>query len=497
MTVENIERIKAEGRTQTNYARPLSPRQHDIKTLFDRLAEKRTPWIERNRAFHNDDRVYLRFLVPENASILEIGCGRGDTLAHLKPSRGVGLDLSASVIAWAKERHPEMEFHVGNAEDPSVLAGIEGSFDVILLSDTIGYLDDIEETLRHLLRFATPQTRIIVSYHSRLWEPVLDAAERLGLKTPQGPMNWLSTTDIEGLLSLAGWRPIKREWRQLIPHHLFGLGALINHNIGPLPGIRNFCLRNYVVARPKQIAISEKPPSCSVLIPCRNERGNIENAIRRLPQFCPDLEVIYVEGNSQDNTYDECLRVQAAYPDYEIKVLKQDGRGKGDAVRKGFAAARGDILMILDADLTVPPEALPKFYRAIASGQGEFINGSRLVYPMDDKAMRFLNWVANRAFARIFSFLLNTRFTDTLCGTKVLWKRDYDQIVANRHYFGDFDPFGDFDLIFGAAKLNLETVEIPIRYADRTYGETQISRFSHGWLLLRMVLFAWKKLKAF
>lgn len=500
MTVETIEN-PAETAPGASTPDALSSRQRAVRALFDRLATERDRWVARNRAFHEADRAYLRFLVPERASVLEIGCGMGDTLAFLEPSRGVGVDLSPAMVERARERHPGLEFHAGNAEDPAVLAGVEGAFDVILLSDTIGFLDDIEETLRQFHRFATPRTRIIVSYHSRLWEPVLATAERLGLKMPQGQLNWLSTADIVGLLDLAGWRTVKREWRQLLPRRLFGLGTLVNRTIAPLPGIRRLCLRHYVVARPQPQSVSaepaDRPPSCTVLVPCRNERGNIENAIRRLPRFCPDLEVIYVEGNSRDNTYEECLRVRDAYPDWDIKVMKQPGKGKGDAVRAGFNVARGDILIILDADLTVPPESLPKFYRAIASGQGEFINGTRLVYPMDDQAMRFLNWIANRAFARIFSFLLNTRFTDTLCGTKVLRKRDYDQIVANRHYFGDFDPFGDFDLIFGAAKLNLEIVEVPIRYADRSYGETQISRFSHGWLLLRMVLFAWKKLKGF
>jgi glycosyltransferase involved in cell wall biosynthesis len=243
----------------------------------------------------------------------------------------------------------------------------------------------------------------------------------------------------------------------------------------------------------KEVGVNN--PSTTVLIPCRNEKGNIENAVKRLPNFCDDLEIIYVEGNSQDGTLDEIHRVIKAYPDKDIKVLVQDGKGKGDAVRKGFDNARGDILMILDADLTVPPEDLPKFYRAIVTGKGEYINGTRLVYPMDDQAMRFLNFWANRTFSVLFSWLLNQRFTDTLCGTKVLTKKNYEKIVSNRSYFGDFDPFGDFDLIFGATKLNLKVVEVPIRYAAREYGETQISRFRHGWLLLKMVFFAYKKLK--
>ena len=166
-------------------------------------------------------------------------------------------------------------------------------------------------------------------------------------------------------------------------------------------------------------------------------------------------------------------------------------------MRKGFDLARGDVLMILDSDLTMPPEDLPKYFAALSAGKGEFINGSRLVYPMEREAMRFLNWVANQIFSMLFSWLLNQRFTDTLCGTKVLRKRHYEMIAANRSYFGDFDPFGDFDLIFGATKLNLKVAEVPIRYASRTYGETQISRFAHGWLLVRMVIFAYFRLKAF
>lgn len=477
---------------------PLSARQTALRDLYDRLAPEVDRWEARNRAFHEADRSFLRFLIPAGSSVLEIGCGSGDVLAALEPSRGVGIDLAPAMVARARERHPTLEFHAGNAEDTAVLAAITGVFDVILLSDTIGVLDDCEETLRLLHRFATPQTRIVISYHSRAWEPLLRAAERLGLKRPQADDNWLSTADTMNLLELAGWEPIKREWRQLLPRSLFGLGTAVNRWIAPLPGIRRLCLRNYVVARPQPaVDPAAAPPSVTVLVPCRNERGNIENAVLRLPRFAPDMEVIYCEGHSRDNTYEECLRVQAAHPDWDIKVMRQPGKGKGDAVRAGFDAARGDILMILDADLTVPPETLGKFYRAMASGKGEFINGTRLVYPMEDQAMRFLNFLANRAFARIFSFLLNQRFTDTLCGTKVLWRRDYGKVVANRHYFGDFDPFGDFDLIFGAAKLNLKIVEVPVRYADRTYGTTQISRFRHGVLLLRMVLFAWRKLKAF
>jgi glycosyltransferase involved in cell wall biosynthesis len=271
---------------------------------------------------------------------------------------------------------------------------------------------------------------------------------------------------------------------------------LINRYIAPIAGIRRACIRNYIVARSTQVR--RKPPrSATVLVPCRNELGNIERVVRRLPHFCEDIEIIFVEGHSKDGTLDEIYRVIDAYPEHDIKVFVQEGKGKGDAVRKGFDHARGEVLIILDADMTVPPESVPKFFQALASGKGEFVNGSRLVYPMEKEAMRFLNLTANQVFSSIFTWLLNQRFTDTLCGTKVLLRKHYEEIAGNRDYFGDFDPFGDFDLIFGAAKLNLKMLEVPVRYASRTFGVTQISRFRHGLLLLRMVVFAFRKLKAF
>ena len=472
----------------------LNTRKKAILKHADSLANSRNKWIDKNHYFHQDEHNYLQFLVNEGQRVLELGCGTGQLLNMLKPSYGVGVDLSANMISIAQKNYSNLEFVQGDLEDQELISSLKGPFDYIILSDTIGYLDDCEDTFAMLHSLCTPDTRLIIVYYSWHWQPILTFGEKIGLKMPSVKMNWLSTEDTIGFLQLADFEPVKREWRQLVPRSVFGLGTLINHFVGTLPFIRRLSLRNYIVARPmKEVGVNN--PSTTVLIPCRNEKGNIENAVKRLPNFCDDLEIIYVEGNSQDGTLDEIHRVIKAYPDKDIKVLVQDGKGKGDAVRKGFDNARGDILMILDADLTVPPEDLPKFYRAIVTGKGEYINGTRLVYPMDDQAMRFLNFWANRTFSVLFSWLLNQRFTDTLCGTKVLTKKNYEKIVSNRSYFGDFDPFGDFDLIFGATKLNLKVVEVPIRYAAREYGETQISRFRHGWLLLKMVFFAYKKLK--
>ncbi len=474
-----------------------SPRKAAMIAWMDRFAGKRESWLRRNEYFHTEHQRYMQFLVPKGARVLDLGCGTGQLLASLDPEYGVGIDFSSQMVEIAREKFPALTFEVGDVEAPETIANLEGPFDVIIVSDTIGYFDDCEQTLRNLHQLCTSDTRIIVAYFSRYWEPVLRLAEICGFKLRQPSLNWLSTDDIGNLLHLADFDIIKRDWRQLVPRRLFGVGSLINRFIGTMPGLRRLSLRNYLVARP----LPKQPDdglSVTVLVPCRNERGNIESAVTRMPRFADDMEILFVEGNSSDGTFEECERVRDAYAgEWDIKAVRQDGKGKGDAVRKGFDLARGDVLMILDSDLTMPPEDLPKYYAALVSGKGEFVNGSRLVYPMEREAMRFLNWVANQIFSLLFSWLLNQRFTDTLCGTKVLRKRHYEQIAANRSYFGDFDPFGDFDLIFGATKLNLKVAEVPIRYASRTYGETQISRFSHGWLLIRMVVFAFFRLKAF
>jgi SAM-dependent methyltransferase len=472
-----------------------SPRKQAIVELADRLAPERRRWIERNAYYYEEDYRYMRFLVPAGRKVLVLGCGAGELLGALDPAEGVGIDMSPGMIEQARAAFPRFGFHVGDIEDAAVLTRLDGPFDVIVLADTIGLLEDCETTLAALHRLCTRETRVVVAYYSKLWQPVLTVAERLGLKMPQTELNWLSADDIEGLLGLADFDIIKRERRLLLPKRLFGLGRLVNRYLAALPGLRRLNLRTYAVARPA-IGVGLGRPSCSVVVPCRNERGNIRPLVDRLPRFCPELEVVFVEGHSTDGTWEAIGEVMAATRDIAIRRVRQDGRGKGDAVRTGFAAATGEVLVILDADLAVPPEAAPKFYAALVAGKGNLINGTRLVYPRERNAMRLLNLIGNRAFSLVFTWLLNQRITDTLCGTKALTKSHYQRIAEDRGYFGEFDPFGDFDLIFGAAKQNLKVVEIPIRYAARCYGTTQISRFRDGVLLLRMVVFAWRKLKA-
>jgi SAM-dependent methyltransferase len=464
----------------------------EIASRFDGLASTREEWIRRNRYYYEDQKRYYRFLVPEGVSVLELGCGTGDLLGALKPSRGVGIDISSEMVSLAAGKYPNLEFRQADIER---LQPWEETFDYLILADVVGHLHDVEESFRRLRAFCRPDSRVIISYYNFLWEPILKAGEKVGLKMPQEHQNWLSTEDICNLLSLSRYEVVKTESRLLLPKNIPLISNFANRYMASLPGVRRLCLCKYVLARALQMR-GKKAYSTSIVIPCRNEKGNVEQAVRRLPPFGTGQEIIFVEGGSTDGTREEIGRVVKAYPEKDIKALVQDGRGKGDAVRKGFASARGEILMILDADLTVPPEDLPKFYRALADDLGEFINGCRLVYPMEKQAMRFLNLLGNKFFSMMFTWILNQRFKDTLCGTKVLFKRDYEKIRANRSYFGEFDPFGDYDLIFGAVKQNLKVVEVPIRYRERTYGDTNIRRFKHGWLLLKMTLFAYRKIKA-
>jgi SAM-dependent methyltransferase len=477
-------------------AQPGNLRKEEFLRHFENQTDVGQDGLTRfNRSYRNDDLRFMRFLIPPGKRILELGCAYGDLLAALEPSYGVGVDFAPRTIERARQRHPNLTFVLGDAEVPATLSAIEGPFDYIIIADTIGMFEDIDNTLRLVHDLCGPATRLIVSYYSHLWAPVLKFAELLGLRVKQPRINFISTADFLNLMDLSDLEVITHEQRQLLPFQLFGIGTFINRYIAPLPGIRQLCLRTYIVGRP--VLKLDRKLSASILVPCRNEKGNIENAILRMPRFGTHQEILFVEGNSRDGTFEECERVRDAYRDsWDIKVLKQDGKGKGDAVRKGFAAATCDVLMILDADLTMPPEALPKFHTILETGKAEFVNGTRLIYPMEQEAMRPLNLIANRCFAYLFSYLVNTRMTDTLCGTKVLLRKDYEVLARERSYFGDFDPFGDFDLIFGAAKQNLKIIETPIHYKARTFGETQISRFRDGWLLLKMVWFAYRKLKA-
>ncbi len=458
----------------------------------DAEAETLVTWQRRHGYYRGQVQRWFAEHTAPDSRVLHIGCSIGDLLSALRPATGLGIDLSPRVIEIARQRHPHLRFE---AMDP-VDFELDATFDSVLIDTALADSSDLQGCLACAAAVCHPGSRLLLCHYNALWEPLLRLASFLRLRRPTGPQNWLGPEDFDNLLALTGFERIASAAEMLLPLRVPLLAALANRFVARFWPFRHFCLNQCVVARRVMPPPGAAEATCTVVVPTRNERGNIENAVARLPPMGRHTEIIFVDGNSTDGTAQEIERVIAARPQMDIKLIHQgDGVGKGDAVRKGFAAATGDVLIILDADLTVAPEDMPRFFDAIVQGKGEFVNGTRLVYPMESQAMRFLNKVANRFFSLLFTWLLGQRFRDTLCGTKALTRTSYAMIAAGRGRFGDFDPFGDFDLIFGAVAADRRVLEIPVRYRARTYGATNIHRFRHGWLLLKMSWVAFRRLK--
>jgi SAM-dependent methyltransferase len=468
-------------------ARGLDPawREHFLRLI------QRSPRFDGPRKFlQNDLSAALRHLIHQDATVLEAGVGGGKLLASLPNQDRWGVDILPEAVDTARELDPSMHLEVADATTMQ----LGRQFDAIVCDRLCHSAPDIQRLLENLSGHLAPQGRIYLVIFNFLWSVPLSVGEKVGFNEPSPPQNWLSSNDLENLFSLAGLESVRFDDRLLLPAKVPIVSDLLNRYAARLPPGKLFSVYRIYSLRKQQER--RKEPKVTVVVPARNEAGNIDAAIQRTPVMGAGTELIFVEGGSKDATRE---RIESAIAHYkeplELKFYAQTGKGKGDAVRMGFAHATGDLLMILDADLTVVPEDLPKFYETMVSGLTDYVHGTRLVYPMEDKAMRFLNKLGNAFFAKTFSFMLDQPIKDTLCGTKVLWTSDYKRIVRNRSYFGDFDPFGDFDLIFGARKINLKIMEIPVRYRNRTYGETNISRFRHGLLLLRMCAFASRKIK--
>jgi SAM-dependent methyltransferase len=461
-----------------------------VAAAFDEVALHEPRWQRKTRSYHRLITAVHQSIVPRHASVLEIGSGSGSLLAAVEPGEGFGVDVSEGMVELAREQYPELRFEVVAGEQLE----LGRTFDYVLLSDVLPYVDDLLGLFKNVARHSHPDTRIVVHSYSQLWRPTLRLLELVRLK-PRTPIrNWISPGDAANLLQLAGLEQVTTTRRILLPLRIPLLSGFCNGFLANLWGIRHLCLTYWIVARVRP-STERRELSVSVVVPARDEEGMIARIVQELPRLGTRDELIFVEGNSTDGTRQEILRQIELHPERDIVYVEQTGRGKGDAVRLGFAKARHDVLMILDADLTVSPRELPLFLETIETGRAELVNGSRLVYGLEPGAMRYLNLVGNKFFSFVYGALLGQPVKDTLCGTKVLERYRYEQIAAGRSYFGDFDPFGDFDLLLGASRLNLKIVDLPVRYHARTYGTTKIARFQHGWLLLRMSFFAFRKLK--
>ena len=432
--------------------------------------------------FYSLQRKYLSLFVRPDDLVIEV-----DPASPLLVNQMPGGKVAFRSLA---DGAPSGDFKSENIHSWDQLQAFEP--DYLVAGGLLHYEQDIQSLFSDLHKRCNPGTRLIVTYYSGLWRPLVRLSSWLGWREKAPEMNWLAHEDVVNLLRLEGFELVWRDSKILLPLYIPIVSNFVNRYLAPLPMLKNLCMVNFAVAMPVKTQASQPVPSVSIVVPARNEAGNINSIVERIPQMGPNDEIIFVEGNSTDHTWQAIQDAQLKYgADRRILIAQQDGKGKGDAVRKGFSLATQDILMILDADMTVPPEDLPKFYRAIKDNKGEFINGTRLVYPMEKKAMRFFNLLGNKFFATAFSWVLGQR----LCGTKVISRENYRKLASNRAYFGDFDPFGDFDLIFGAARMGLKIVELPIRYRERLYGETNISRWRHGAILLAMLAFAARRIK--
>lgn len=466
-----------------------------LKQFFEESAKTsfRDRWLQ--RGFRSQLVGHFRERVEPELRVLECGCGDGEILGALAPSRGVGIDFSETMIARAKARHAErreLEFRV---EDAGSVAPLE-CFDHIVLDYLTGFLPDLQRTFERLRGLSHPRTRLHITSLNTLWLFPLRAAARVGLVGPQPLSNWLSHHDLFNLLELSGWEVVRFERIQLFPIACRPLEVVFNRFVRHLPVFRQLGVTLAITARPRLPVTLTQPYSCTVVVPARNESGNIAGALARIPRLGGRTEVIFVEGHSSDDTWRVIQDQIAGYRGLlEVRAVQQTGKGKWNAVELGLELAKGDVVVIQDADLTAPPEDLPKFFDAIVSGTAEFANGSRLVYPMESRAMQPLNLLGNKFFSLALSYVLGQPIKDSLCGTKMLLRSDYMRVKRKIGELGAFDPFGDFNLLFGSALLDLRIRDIPVRYKDRTYGETNISRFRHGWLLLKMVIFGLRRIK--
>ena len=485
MTPSGTDAAENRGPQALNQIRAARRKQQDA------IAARRDEWINSNGYFYDRIKRLLQFIVEPGKRVLDVRCETGHLLASVMPSEGVGVEIGAAMVAQAQQQHPILRFVQAEPEE----LHLNEHFDYIIFNhifDTV----DILQAFARLREHCTSETRMVIMNYNQLWEPILEAAGKIGLRAPFVEPNWVSENDVLGFLKLAGFRAVRTYRLILFPKWIPLLSALFNDVIARMPILRRLCLMQITVARPIPQPIDERDVTVSVVVPCRNEAGNIQEAAERIPIMGRGTEILFCDDNSTDGTAAEVQRMQPLYPDKNIRLLQGPGICKGENVWTGFRAARGDVLMILDADLSVMPEELPMFLRALASCEGEFVNGSRLVYPVQQHAMKFTNMVGNKFFARVFSFLLDQRIKDTLCGTKVLWRKDWTRMEPNLGTWGIKDLWGDYELLFGATKLHLEIVEMPVHYQERIFGVTKMSRvFSNGLRMLAICWYAWRRLE--
>jgi len=454
-------------------------------------AETRQSWVDKNPYYYSKVAKLLKYIVEPGRRVLHLRCETGYFLDAVRPEQGVGVEISRSMVDLAKKRYPNLAF---DCADPQYYADDE-TYDYVLCSN-ISDTTDVLALLANAASCCHQRSRLVVYTYNYLWQPILEWASRRGRRMPTLEPNWLSPNDLECFLKLAGFELIKTYRAILLPKRVPLLSEFANRFLAVIPGLSQLCMTTVLVARPIPKPRRVEDVKVSVIVPCKNEEGNIAAAVARMPQMGRGTEIIFCDDKSTDGTADAVRRAIKDNPDRNIRLVDGPGICKAQNVWTGFRAATGDALMILDADLTVMPEELPYFLNALVAGTGEFINGSRMVYPMRDMAMKFANYVGNKIFSLMFSLLFGHYIKDTLCGTKVLWREDFARLEPLIGTWGIEDLWGDYDLLFGASKRHLVIHDLPVHYQERLHGVTKMRRvFWNGWRMLRMWWAAWRKLR--
>jgi len=448
-------------------------KKEEVEEHFDKIAPEYDSWKEKNSYYYNTLKFFISNMIPKGSSILDVGCGTGEILGFMEPSRGVGVDISEEMIKLAIKKFPDQEFIHSSIED----LDIDEKFDYIIMVDIMDHVYDVMDIFNSIYKFCKPTTKIYITTINPLWEPILEVAEKMKEKMPEGPHNFIDRRSLAKMLELINFSLSYSGYLLLLPKYIPGLSYLANSIGTRLWPFRGFSSCQYLTIHPKQENTTDLGYGCSVIIPCYNEEGNIEDAVRRVPHMGRETEIVVVNDGSSDGTADKVKELQKEFPNLRL-VDYFPNRGKGSAVKAGFEAATQEVMMILDADISTPPEELPRFFDPLNKGICQFVNGTRLVYPMEDQAMRTLNYYGNKLFGWLMSFIVQQKLTDTLCGTKAFYKKDLPRIKWGK------DKWGDFDLLFGAAKIGSKILEVPVHYKSRVSGESKMKSLRHGCHLL-------------
>lgn len=380
------------------------------------------------------------------------------------------------------ENYSEKLYFDTSSDIDSQIENIEKKFDVIVVTDVLEIYSDIYLFLEKLNNLLEDNGKLILSSVNTRWGNLLKIAELLGLKSKTNNFSYIHLNKIEKISNGAGYDLIETITRQFIPFKFLYLGNIINKILELLLFYFKFGVKTYIVLR--KISIREKSLSKTIIIPAKNEEGNLEELVSRIPKF-ENCEIIFSIGESSDRTLEVSKKIIDKNSDFNIKLIEQSKNGKANAVWEAIALSSGDVLAILDSDLSVDPETLKDFFKIIESNSADFVNGTRLVYEMEKGSMRIINKLGNRVFQYLIGKIINEDLTDSLCGTKVFKKDLIKKIFWWQDNFNLKDPFGDFDLIFAASYTGQKILEYPIHYRTRKYGTTQISRFRDGFKLVK------------